>query len=95
MQTEIEISCLPRNLPEFLEVDLSELELDKMLYLDDIKVQDGIEIMDLTHGNNQPVLAIHRPAKEEEPEEDEEIAGGEVPTVGDTDAKKEGEDDDS
>lgn len=96
MQTEIEISCLPGALPEYLEIDISELELDGMLYLSDLKVGDGIEIVDLAHDNNQPVLAIHRPMKEEEeePVEGEEVEGGEVPTVGD-EAKKDDEDEES
>lgn len=96
MQTEIEISCLPGALPEYLEIDISELELDGMLYLSDLKVGDGIEIVDLAHDNNQPVLAIHRPMKEEEePVEGEEVEGGaEVPTVGDT-AKKDDDEDES
>jgi len=100
MQTEVSIRCLPGDLPEYLEIDVSELELDKMLFLSDIKVPDSIEIVDLAHDRNDPVIAIHRPMKEEEeePVEGEEIEGAEVPTVGDTEAAKEDDaegDDDS
>ncbi len=95
MQTEIEISCLPGVLPEYLEVDTAELELDHMLYLSDIVVPEGIEIVALAHDNNQPVVAIHRPMKEEEePVEGEEEEGAEVPTVGDTEASKDDEEGD-
>ncbi|MDH3589583.1 MAG: 50S ribosomal protein L25/general stress protein Ctc [Gammaproteobacteria bacterium] len=93
MQTEIEISCLPRDLPEYLEVDVSEVELDKMIQLSSVVVPEGVEITDLSHGRDQPVLAIHRPMKEEEiePVEGEEVEGAEVPTVDETEAKKEEE----
>ncbi|MBT8136498.1 MAG: 50S ribosomal protein L25/general stress protein Ctc [Gammaproteobacteria bacterium] len=89
MQTEISISCLPGDLPEYLEIDMSELELDKMMYLSEIVTSDKVEITDLSHDRNEPVVAIHRPMKEEElePVEGEEAAEGEVPTIDETEAK--------
>ncbi|MDH3768998.1 MAG: 50S ribosomal protein L25/general stress protein Ctc, partial [Gammaproteobacteria bacterium] len=90
MHTEIEISCLPKDLPEYLEVDASGVELDKTLLMSEITAPEGVEINDLSHGRDQPILAIHRPMKEEEelPVEGEEAAEGEVPTVGDTEEEK-------
>lgn len=57
---EIEVSCLPADLPEFLEADLSGLEMDASIHLSDIKVPDGAEIVELTHGedHNLPVAVI-------------------------------------
>ena len=46
-RTEVEVSCFPRNLPEYLEVDLQEVALDQMLHLSDIKLPEGVELMDL------------------------------------------------
>ncbi len=83
---DVEISCLPGDLPEYLEVDLSALELDHSLHLSDITLPKGVEIMALTHGadHDLPVAAIHKarviiddiPEDEEseapEPEEDAE-----------------------
>jgi large subunit ribosomal protein L25 len=60
--TEVEISCLPGALPEYLEVDLSMLELDHSLHLSDVKLPKGVEIVALTHGadHDLPVAAIHK-----------------------------------
>ena len=44
LMNEVEISCLPKDLPERLEVDVEALELDDMLYLEDIVLPEGVEI---------------------------------------------------
>jgi len=78
--TETEVSCLPSDLPEFLEVDLSNLDLDGIIHLTDIKLPSGVEIVELTHGegHDQPIASIHMPrAAKESSEEGEE--GGEAP----------------
>ena len=58
---DVEISCLPKHLPEYLEVDISELELDEMLSLSEIKLPEGVEIPQLAPGidNDQPMVSIH------------------------------------
>jgi large subunit ribosomal protein L25 len=66
LMTEIEISCLPRNLPEFIELDVTELELNDILHLSDIAVPQGVEFVDLSHGRNPAVVAINPPRREEE-----------------------------
>ncbi len=43
--TEVEINCLPRDLPEYINVDLSELELGQSLHLSDIKLPKGVELL--------------------------------------------------
>jgi large subunit ribosomal protein L25 len=81
--TEVDVICLPKDLPEFIEADLSELELDATFHLSDIKMPTGVELVELAHGegHDQNVAAIHMPrgAKEEEAAEEagEEAAGGE------------------
>ena len=47
---EIEISCLPKDLPEFIEVDTADIKLNEALHLSDIKVPDGVTIVELSHG---------------------------------------------
>ena len=59
--TEVEISCLPKDLPEYLEVDLSQMELNQALHLSDIKLPAGVEIAELAHGHDLPVVTIHLP----------------------------------
>jgi large subunit ribosomal protein L25 len=58
---DVEVSCLPKNLPEYLEVDIAELELDAMLYLSDIKLPDGVEIPELVQGpeHDHAIVSIH------------------------------------
>ena len=68
VMTNIEISCLPQNLPEFIEVDLLELNLNETLHLSDLKLPEGVENYALSHGGDgaQPVAAVHPPRAEEE-----------------------------
>jgi len=52
--TEIEIVCLPADLPEFIAVDLSGLKKGASLHLSDVKLPKGVTVV--THGKNNPVL---------------------------------------
>ncbi len=86
LMTDVEVVCLPKHLPEFLEVDVSNLELDAMLYLSDIKVPEGVVIPELQQGpeHDHAVVSIHvikaAPVEEEVVEEaGEEAAEGEAP----------------
>jgi len=65
LRNEVEISCLPKDLPEYIDVDLSGLDMNQMLYLADLKVPEGVEIPELTHGRNAPVVSIHHARAEE------------------------------
>ena len=68
LMTEIEISCLPKNLPEFIELDVTNLELNELLHLSDVPVPEGVEFVELTHGRDPGVIAINPPRREEEEE---------------------------
>ena len=59
--TEVEISCLPKYLPEYLEVDLSAREKGQILHLSDLKLPEGVSLPQLALGedHNQPVAACH------------------------------------
>ena len=76
LMTELEISCLPKDLPEFLEVDISELELDQMLNVSDINLPEGTEISELLIEQNPAIVSIQE-IKEiiEEDIEDEDTEG--------------------
>jgi large subunit ribosomal protein L25 len=91
MESDVEISCLPRNLPEFLELDVSALGLNEILHLSDIKMPEGVTSVALAHGQDHPVVAIH-PPRREETEEPVEGAAAEVPTVGSEAEPESGED---
>jgi large subunit ribosomal protein L25 len=85
MRTEVEVVCLPKDLPEYLELDISELELDGLMYMADIPLPEGVEVPELAQEVEQvqPIVSIHI-IKEEiiEEEVEEEAIEGEVPLVG-------------
>ena len=82
MRTDVEVVCLPKNLPEYLEVDISELELDGLMYLTDIPLPEGVEIPELAQEveQAQPIVSIHI-IKEIIIEDEEELEAVEGETV--------------
>ena len=79
---EVEVECLPKNIPQFIEVDLSEMHLNDIIHLTDLKLPEGVEILALKHGDveehDTAVANIHiRKIIEEEPEVEETAEGAE------------------
>ena len=66
MRTDIEISCLPKDLPEAIEVDLGAMSLNDSVKLSDLKLPPGVTIPELAHGHDAPVVVIHAPRVEVE-----------------------------
>ncbi len=64
--TEADIACLPKDLPQYIEVDLADLELGHSIHLSEIKLPEGIELTALTHGNDAAVTSIIKPKVKEE-----------------------------
>jgi len=81
LMTEIDVTCLPRDLPEYLEIDVSQLGLNESLHLSDLRAPPGVELTGLAHGGEDlSIVAIVPPAKEiEEPVEGADEAVGEEP----------------
>jgi large subunit ribosomal protein L25 len=69
IMTEVDIACLPKDLPQFIEVDLAELGLGESIHLSQIKIAEGIELTPLTHGNDAAVTSITKPRVVVETEE--------------------------
>jgi large subunit ribosomal protein L25 len=73
---EVEVICLPQNLPEFIEVDMAEVDMDQVVHLSDLKLPKGVKIAALQQGEDHdlPVVAIHKPrgAKVDDSEEGSE-----------------------
>jgi large subunit ribosomal protein L25 len=96
LRTDVEVVCLPRFLPEYLEVDVSELELDEYLYLSDIKLPEGVQVPELAQADEQaqPIVSIHiikEVVIEEEVEEEGLEAAAEVPVEGEEEAEPAGD----
>jgi large subunit ribosomal protein L25 len=72
--TEVEVSCLPKNLPEFIEVDLGNLQAGHSVHLSEIKLPKGVEFVDLIHGNDKAVATIVVPRGAKEAAAEEEAA---------------------
>ena len=83
LQTEVEVVCLPRYLPEYLEIDVTELELNQIYHLSDIKLPEGVALVALKHGDDRPLVAVNPPREEEIdiPVETAEVPAGEVPAT--------------
>jgi len=81
MRNDVEVVCLPKHLPEYLELDISALELDGLMYMADIPLPEGVEIPELAQEVEQvqPIVSIHI-IKEEiiEEEVEEELLEGEL-----------------
>ncbi len=81
--TEVEISCLPRDLPEYLELDLANLSIGDTIHLSEISLPAGVEVPELKLGPSHDVaVVVARYVKEEveeAPVEGEE--GAEVPAA--------------
>jgi large subunit ribosomal protein L25 len=65
VMTELEVSCLPKDLPEFIAVDLSKLTKGHSLHVNDITLPAGV--VAVTHGKSNPVLVAVVATKAEEP----------------------------
>ena len=91
MRNDLEIECLPKDLPEFIEVDVSGLGLNDSIHLEELTLPEGIVSIALMHEENWTVCAVHMPrALVEETDEDEEVAADEVEATeqsGDDDAE--------
>jgi large subunit ribosomal protein L25 len=95
LMTEVEVVCLPKYLPEYLEIDIADLELDELRYISDLTLPEGVEIPALAQGEeaNRPIVSIHI-IKEVVIEEEEEMLeegvvaapAGEAPAEGEAPA---------
>jgi len=74
MRNEAEVTCLPKDLPEFIEVDISGLSLNESIHLSQLKIPAGVTLVDLVK-EDSAVVAIHSP-RAEEPEPTAAAAAG-------------------
>jgi len=83
LMSDVEISCLPKDLPEYIEVDTSALELDASIHLSELVLPKGVTLTALAHAKDeeleegvrsaydQAVVSVHTPRAVVEVEEDE------------------------
>ena len=68
VMNEMDITCLPDDLPEFIEVDLQALEIGAAVHLADLKIPNGVESVQLVRGDNAVVATVQIPRAIVEPE---------------------------
>jgi len=63
LMTQVEVACLPENLPEFIEIDLFDVEMDGIVHMSDLKLLEGVRIPALQHGaeHDQAIVTINKP----------------------------------
>jgi large subunit ribosomal protein L25 len=65
LKNELVVECLPKDLPEYLEVDVSALHLNESLHVSDIKLPEGVQSVELQSGKNPSIVAVHAMRAEE------------------------------
>jgi len=82
--TGVEVSCLPKDLPEFIAVDVGAMGMGDALHLSDLQLPEGISLVALSHGDDALVVtlhAAHAAVEEETPAAGPGAPGGETPTA--------------
>lgn len=60
LMSTVEISCLPQNLPQFIEVDLINLGLGETIHVSQLVLPANVEVTSLAHGSDEPVVSVIR-----------------------------------
>ncbi len=96
VMTEIEITCLPKDLPEFIDIDMAEIILNQTIHLGDLSLPEGVESYILARGGDpmSPVVSVHIPkavVEEEEIAEEEDLLAeeGAIPAEGEAEGAEE------
>ena len=95
LMTDVEVSCLPQDLPEYIEVDISELELDHSIHLSELVLPKGVTLTALSHGQeehleegehstyDQAVVNVHMPRIVAEADDEDAADEADVAEEGD------------
>jgi len=61
--SEVLVSCLAKDLPEFIGVDMEAVQNNQTLHLSDLKLPEGVTLVELSHGpeHDLPVVSLHSP----------------------------------
>ena len=76
---DVEIICLPKDLPEFIEIDIAEMDMGDTVMLSELKLPAGVELY--AAENDLPVVSVHSGYAEQEEVEEGEEGEEEAPVV--------------
>jgi len=82
VMNDVEIQCLPDNLPEFLEVDLSQLLLGHSIHVNELPLPEGVELVARVKTDNPVVVTVQVPREVAVEEPAAEAAQGAAPEAG-------------
>jgi len=89
IRRELEVECLPLEVPESIEIDVSDLDIGDSIHVGKISLEGEIEILEDDNYTVVTMLSPKLEEEEEEPEEEEEVEGeeaekedGEAPEAG-------------
>jgi len=89
---EIEVSCLPKDLPEYIEVDMLEIDLGESIHLSDVSLPEGITSVALSHGEESINLSVVIVQAPKGAAEEEDVEGEEAEAASDDDSSEGGDD---
>ncbi len=76
----IHVECLPVDIPQSVDLDVTAVELGQVLHVSDLSLPDKVKIL---HQPNEVVVSVHLEKVKEETTEDEELAEGETEATAD------------
>jgi large subunit ribosomal protein L25 len=90
--SEVAIECLPKHLPEFIEVDISALDIGDSIHLSGLQVPEGVTLTELARGEDHDLSVVSVNVKRvvEEIEEEAPAAEGEAAAEGEEEGKDTG-----
>ena len=80
--TDVEVDCLPGDLPEFIEVDMIELKVGEILHISDLKLPEGVTSVALQYGEDHDLPVASIAAAKAESEDEADAATDEEGTTG-------------
>jgi large subunit ribosomal protein L25 len=96
-ETDIEVQCLPKDIPEYIEVDMLEVKIGEIIHLSDVTVPEGVVSVALALGEDHDlavasIIAPKGSSEDEDAAEDEAAEGEEAATDADGEAEGKSED---
>lgn len=77
VQTEVEVACLPKDLPEFINIDIQDMRIGQAIHLSEISMPEGVQITALISGGDDVIVVSVHKHKEVVEEVEAEAAEGE------------------
>jgi large subunit ribosomal protein L25 len=90
--TEVEVECLPKDIPDFIAIDISEMHVGDVVHLSDLKLPAGVEILALKQGEEHDTAVVGMHVRKVMAEVEEEAPETPDAPESETGASEEGED---